>query len=78
MEDVKLLQFEGNKLNSLPLFFRKVYYNPLTTFDQECLLISYREDLQADTMSEMSPHRPISKTVDFTRLSADEKTGLTP
>jgi hypothetical protein len=77
MEDVKLLQLEGNKLTSLPLFFRKIYYNPLTTEAQEHLLITFQADLQADTMSAMTPRRPISKTVDFTRFEADSKSELT-
>jgi hypothetical protein len=76
MEDVKLLHFEGNKRTGLPLFFRRIYYNPLTTQDQEHLLLTFRADLQTDTMSAMAARRPISKTVDFTRLGADDKSEL--
>ena len=64
MEGMNLIKAE--KIENLPLFFWKIYYQELSSEVDEEKLISYREDLQTIEMADPSPVIPISKTVNFT------------
>lgn len=69
-------QFDLNtdELENLPLFYRKVYYNTLTSKEEEGRLFRYNSDLQCEMMRSDYPVREISKTVNHKifRVKKDE------
>ncbi len=60
---IKQINLNGKDLLGLPLFFRKIYYNPLTDIEEEEKLMKYDSFSQCTLMRDESPVLQISKTV---------------
>ena len=60
MEQINLTTDE---LKNLPLFYRKIYYNKLLSWNEEKKLFKYNPDLQCEIMRSDFSIREISKTV---------------
>ncbi|MNR05028.1 hypothetical protein D3C85_1210320 [compost metagenome] len=71
MEEFNL---SAEDLENLPLFYRRIYYNKLTSKEEEEKLFRYNADLQCEMMRSDFPIREISKTVNHKifRLKKDE------
>lgn len=63
MEELKLIKLEEEALLGLPLFYRKIYFNILTSWDEENKLIHQSRVLQTSIMRALESTRDISKTV---------------
>lgn len=63
-----------DELENLPLFYRKIYYNTLTSKEEEGRLFRYNSDLQCEMMRSDYAVREISKTVNHKifRVKKDE------
>lgn len=68
MEKLKLLKIEDEKIEGLPLFFRKIYYNQVTDINDEMKLFKYNESLQCDFMRHFFSNRTICKTIDLNKF----------
>ncbi|AOR27381.1 hypothetical protein FORMB_03200 [Formosa sp. Hel1_33_131] len=72
MEYLNKVELKGEKLNKIPLHFRKIYYNQITFIHDELKMIKYNSFLQCDNMRDYYPNRQISKTINFKTFNNDE------
>jgi hypothetical protein len=63
MEELNLIKLDKKEIDGLPLFYRKIYFNIMSNWQEENKLIRYSKNLQADVMRALEPTRDISKTV---------------
>lgn len=62
-ESLKTIKLK-DKLNNLPLFFRTIYYNQLTSVEDEKKLFKYSSKTMNNYMRHYSSSRKICKTFD--------------
>lgn len=65
MELIDYISLDGAELNTLPLYYKKIYYNPLVPNDDENKLYYSSELLQGTIVKRPEPRRDISKLLDF-------------
>lgn len=70
MEKLKLTKIDDTE--GIPLYFKNIYSQNLTSFEDECKLITFREDLQSNELSAESSSKMISKTVNY-KIFINEK-----
>jgi hypothetical protein len=63
MVKLEFIKVYGENLEGKPLFFRKIFYNELTDFEEEKKMFSYDSSCQTDMMRKMYTNREISKTI---------------
>jgi hypothetical protein len=63
MEKMKLIELKGESISGLPLYLRKIYFNELSSLNEEMKLIKYNHSIQSSKMRDAFPSRQISKTV---------------
>ncbi|MDR3653458.1 MAG: hypothetical protein P4L34_10895 [Paludibacter sp.] len=63
MVELEQINLDADNLKGLPLFYRKIYFNQLTDWQEENKLITYSALIQADVMRSVESTRNISKTV---------------
>jgi hypothetical protein len=71
--NLKEINLSGKEIEGLPLFFKKIYYNPLTDPAEEGKLMRYNPVFQSDVMRDEYPVRQISKTIDYKLLKTKKK-----
>lgn len=62
------IDISEERLDGLPLFFRKIHYNTLADINEEYKLIRYNHSLQSNQMSYSYAKREISKTIDYSQF----------
>ncbi len=70
MEKLKLTKIDD--IEGIPLYFKYIYSQNLTSFEDESKLITFREDLQSNELSAESSSKMISKTVNY-KIFINEK-----
>ena len=69
MEQLEMINLSGEQLKGLPLFFRKIYFNKITDFQEDYKLMKYSPLIQCGLIRDGLSTRRISKTVDYKILN---------
>jgi hypothetical protein len=69
---VTKIELDNQQMENLPLFFKTIFFNPLTNLEDEMKLFKYNSKLQANYMRHFDPSRIICKTFDIQILKEDE------
>lgn len=62
MEGLNKIEIQVEDMQSLPLFFRKIYNNRITNIDDESKLFKYNPKKQSQYMRHFEPNRIICKS----------------
>jgi hypothetical protein len=73
MEDLKLIELQANDLMNLPLFYTKIFYNKVTSWEEEEKLVRYNLRAQCETIRNEVSIREISKTINYILFENDEE-----
>lgn len=69
---VNKLEFKVEDLENLPLFFKTIYFNKMSNFDDELKLMKFNKKLSAIQMRHYEPSRVICKSVNTNNFKDKE------
>ncbi len=68
MAEIKSVSIQGELLTNLPLYYKKIYYNPLASIEDEEKLYFSSDKTQSIIVKRKDPKRNISKLIDYAQF----------